>query len=193
MTSSRARHMADSVAAGVEPVLAPARVPSARRARYAEAVANAVGARIPEERSRGRGCDVGLWAGGATAGAKAMLTLTGGAMRHRLPLSVGAASPRRPPVIKSRPTASDMYSCSPSGRWRGQGAHDDHLQQQLVPHPKWSCSASRDAGRRRSTARLSRPDLSFASLARAGRRAVAVSRRDFTGLRARPRRARTTS
>jgi acetolactate synthase-1/2/3 large subunit len=93
--TSALHHLADRVAAGEAPVLQPpARPPRPTGALTAEAVANALGALLPEGAIVADEANTsGLWAPGATAGAPRhdWLTLTGGAIGIGLPLATGAA------------------------------------------------------------------------------------------------------
>jgi acetolactate synthase-1/2/3 large subunit len=107
--------LADRVAAGVDPVLAPASRPERPTGELtAESIAQAVGALLPEDAIIvDEAATSGLWAGGATAGCPKhdWLTLTGGAIGIGLPLSVGAAvaAPGRP-VINLQADGSAMYT-----------------------------------------------------------------------------------
>jgi acetolactate synthase-1/2/3 large subunit len=108
-------HLADRVAADVDPVLAPAARPDRPTgALTAEAVAAAVGALLPEGAVViDEAATSGIWAPGATAGAPKhdWLTLTGGAIGIGLPLAVGAAVavPDRK-VIDLQADGSAMYT-----------------------------------------------------------------------------------
>jgi acetolactate synthase-1/2/3 large subunit len=107
--------LADRVADGVEPVLAQASRPERPTGELTgETVAAAVGALLPENAIIvDEAATSGLWAGGATAGCPKhdWLTLTGGAIGIGLPLSVGAAvaAPDRP-VINLQADGSAMYT-----------------------------------------------------------------------------------
>jgi acetolactate synthase-1/2/3 large subunit len=107
--------LADRVAAGVEPVLAPAYRPERPTGELtAETIAHAVGHLLPEHAIIvDEAATSGLWAGGATSGCPKhdWLTLTGGAIGIGLPLSVGAAvaAPHRP-VINLQADGSAMYT-----------------------------------------------------------------------------------
>jgi acetolactate synthase-1/2/3 large subunit len=108
-------HLADLVAADVEPV--PAAASRAERptgALSAESIAAAVGALLPEGAIVvDEAATSGIWSMGATAGAPAhdWLTLTGGAIGIGLPLAVGAAvaAPDRP-VVDLQADGSAMYT-----------------------------------------------------------------------------------
>jgi acetolactate synthase I/II/III large subunit len=108
-------HLADRVAADVDPLLAPAGRPNRPTgALTAEAVALAVGALLPEDAVVvDEAATSGIWAPGATAGAPKhdWLTLTGGAIGIGLPLAVGAAVavPDRT-VIDLQADGSAMYT-----------------------------------------------------------------------------------
>ncbi len=108
-------HLADLVAADVEPVVAPASRPDRPTgAVTAESVAAAVGALLPDGAIVvDEAATSGLWSMGATAGAPKhdWLTLTGGAIGIGLPLSVGAAvaAPGRQ-VINLQADGSAMYT-----------------------------------------------------------------------------------
>lgn len=108
-------HLAERVAAGIEPVLAPASRPERPTGVLtAEAVALAVGALLPEGAVViDEAATSGIWAPGATAGAPRhdWLTLTGGAIGIGLPLAVGAAvaAPDRK-VLALQADGSAMYT-----------------------------------------------------------------------------------
>ena len=107
--------LADRVAAGVDPVLSSAARPDRPTgALTAETIAAAVGALLPEGAIVvDEAATSGIYAPGATAGAPKhdWLTLTGGAIGIGLPLSIGAAvaAPDRP-VVDLQADGSAMYT-----------------------------------------------------------------------------------
>jgi len=114
-SSGALAHLADRVAADVEPLLAPASRPDRPSGELsAEAVALALGAVLPEGAVViDEAATSGIWAPGATAGGPKhdWLTLTGGAIGIGLPLAVGAAvavPDRR--VIALQADGSAMYT-----------------------------------------------------------------------------------
>ncbi|MEA3055432.1 MAG: acetolactate synthase large subunit [Actinomycetota bacterium] len=108
-------HLADLVAADVEPTVTTASRPDRPTgAVTAESVAQAVGALLPEGAIVvDEAATSGLWSMGATAGAPKhdWLTLTGGAIGIGLPLSVGAAvAGLGRPVVNLQADGSAMYT-----------------------------------------------------------------------------------
>ncbi|MEN3272679.1 MAG: acetolactate synthase large subunit [Actinomycetota bacterium] len=108
-------HLADLVAADVEPAVAASARPERPTGPVtAESVAAAVGALLPDAAIVvDEAATSGLWSMGATAGAPKhdWLTLTGGAIGIGLPLSVGAAvaAPGRQ-VVNLQADGSAMYT-----------------------------------------------------------------------------------
>ena len=184
-------HLADRVAAGVEPVLAPASRPARPSgALTAEAVSLAVGALLPDDAIIvDEAATSGLWAPGATAGAPKhdWLTLTGGAIGIGLPLSVGAAvaAPDRP-VITLQADGSAMYTLQ--ALWTMARENLDvttiifNNRSYAILNMELQRVGATPGPKALDMLDLSRPDLSFVSLAQGmGVDAVAVSSaEDFT-------------
>ncbi|HVM53313.1 MAG TPA: acetolactate synthase large subunit [Acidimicrobiales bacterium] len=183
--------LAERVAAGVDPVLAPADRPGRPSGPLTgETVAQAVGALLPEGAVVvDEAATSGLWAGGATAGAPKhdWLTLTGGAIGIGLPLSVGAAvaAPDRP-VINLQADGSAMYTIQALWTMAREGLDVTTVlfnnRSYAILNMELQRVGARVGPKALDMLDLSRPDLSFVSLAQGmGVDAVAVSTaEDFT-------------
>jgi acetolactate synthase-1/2/3 large subunit len=183
--------LAARVADGVEPVLAPAARPERPTgALNGESVAAAVGALLPENAIIvDEAATSGLWSGGATAGCPKhdWLTLTGGAIGIGLPLSVGAAvaAPDRS-VINLQADGSAMYTIQ--ALWTMAREQLDvttiifNNKSYAILNMELQRVGATPGPKALDMLDLSRPDLSFASLAQGmGVPAVAVSTaEDFT-------------
>ena len=183
--------LADLVAAGVDPVLQPGARPDRPTGTLtAEAIAHAVGALLPEGAVVvDEAATSGLWAGGATAGCPKhdWLTLTGGAIGIGLPLSVGAAVavPDRP-VVNLQADGSAMYTIQ--ALWTMAREHLDvttvifNNRSYAILNMELQRVGAQAGPKALDMLDLSRPDLSFVSLAQGmGVDAVrATSADDFT-------------
>jgi acetolactate synthase I/II/III large subunit len=166
--------LADRVAAGVEPVLAPAHRPARPTgALTAEAIANAVGHLLPENAIVvDEAATSGLWAGAATAGCPKhdWLTLTGGAIGIGLPLSIGAAvaAPERP-VINLQADGSAMYTIQSLWTMAREQLNVTTIifnnRSYAILNMELSRVGANPGPKALDMLDLSRPDLSFVSLA----------------------------
>jgi acetolactate synthase-1/2/3 large subunit len=184
-------HLADLVAADVAPVLAAAARPDRPTgALTAESIAATVGALLPEGAIVvDEAATSGIWAMGATAGAPRhdWLTLTGGAIGIGLPLAVGAAvaAPDRP-VVDLQADGSAMYTIQ--ALWTMAREQLDvttvifNNRSYAILNMELQRVGAEAGPKALDMLDLSRPDLSFASIAQGmGVDAhVATSAEDFT-------------
>ena len=167
-------HLADRVAADVDPVLAAAARPDRPTgALTGETVAHAVGALLPEGAIIvDEAATSGLWAGGATAGCPKhdWLTLTGGAIGIGLPLSVGAAvaCPDRP-VVNLQADGSAMYTIQALWTMAREGLDVTTIifnnRSYAILNMELQRVGATPGPKALDMLDLSRPDLSFVSLA----------------------------
>ncbi|MFJ9116661.1 acetolactate synthase large subunit [Streptomyces sp. NPDC102394] len=168
--------LADTVAAGIVPVVQAAERPEAPSgALTAESAAAAVGALLPEGAIVVDEANTsGLWLPGATAGAPRhdWLTLTGGAIGQGLPLAAGAAlaCPDRP-VLCLEADGSAMYTVS--ALWTHAREHLDittvvfaNSAYAILGMESQRLGMSADGPARRDLLDLSRPRIDFVALAR---------------------------
>jgi acetolactate synthase-1/2/3 large subunit len=167
-------HLAELVAADVEPVVAPVARPDRPTGPVtAEAVAAAVGALLPDGAIVvDEAATSGLWSMGATAGAPKhdWLTLTGGAIGIGLPLSVGAAvaAPGRQ-VINLQADGSAMYTIQ--ALWTMAREHLDvttiifNNRSYAILNMELQRVGAAAGPKALDMLDLSRPNLSFVSLA----------------------------
>jgi acetolactate synthase-1/2/3 large subunit len=168
-------HLADRVAADVDPVLAPAARPDRPTGKVtADAVARAVGALLPEGAVViDEAATSGIFAPGATAGAPRheWLTLTGGAIGIGLPLAVGAAvaAPDRQ-VIALQADGSAMYTIQALWTMAREGLdvttviYNNHSY--AILNMELQRVGASPGPKALDMLDLSRPDLDFTSLAR---------------------------
>ena len=183
--------LAERVAPAVEPLLAPASRPERPSgALTGETVAMALGALLPENAIIvDEAATSGLWAGGATAGCPKhdWLTLTGGAIGIGLPLSVGAAvaCPDRP-VVNLQADGSAMYTIQALWTMAREGLDVTTIlfnnRSYAILNMELQRVGATPGPKALDMLDLSRPDLSFVSLAQGmGVDAVAASSaEDFT-------------
>jgi len=166
--------LADRVAADVQPVLAPSsRPPLPTGALSGETVAAAVGALLPEGAIVvDEAATSGLWSMGATAGCPKhdWLTLTGGAIGIGLPLSVGAAvaAPDRP-VVNLQADGSAMYTIQALWTMAREGLDVTTVlfnnRSYAILNMELQRVGASPGPKALDMLDLSRPDLSFVSLA----------------------------